>query len=540
MISPRVRHLAAAATTGLLLTACAAQPAAPSSAGNGAASTEIILADAYDLGGYNPIAGYGELGVSPLYDGLMRLDSTDDRALPSFAPALASAYPTPNADFTEWTVPLRRGVVFHDGTTFDAADVVATYSAVLDPASASEIGSAFAMLDTVTATRTDDNETVTFRLKYPYADFPARMLLAIAPSEKLTGGPASESSLNTEPIGTGPYRLTELTADRAVFTAFDEHWAGPPQVTKLTTVHLPDDNARAMRVKAGEFDGTIIPPALARTFEAQPGFRVEAANSADWRGVSLPADVAFTADPQVRIALNLAVDRRAMVDTVLAGYGTPAHTPVSAVYGDSFDAEATFAHDPDRAEEILDAAGWVPGPDGVRAKGGDRAAFTVAFNPTDSVRRDLATAFAADLGRIGVEVSLEGLDWGRLEARVNDVGILLGGGDKPYSLDTQVYATLHTPVSGTSMWDNPGRFGTPARDAALDEARRTADDATRAELYRRVQADYLSDPSYVFLAFVQHTYVVRDSDWNRTPVTIEPHAHGVNWGPWWNLATWER
>ncbi|WP_206079873.1 ABC transporter substrate-binding protein [Propioniciclava coleopterorum] len=470
----------------------------------------------------------------------MRLDSAGDEALPAFAPALAMEAPIPNADSSVWSVPLRQGVTFHDGTPFDGADVVATYNAVLDPGSASEIASAFAMIAEVSSSRTATGETVTFTLAYPYADFPSRLLLAIAPSERLTGGPAAESSLNREPVGTGPYRLSELTADRAVFTANPHYWAGPPQVSKVTTVYLPDDNSRVQRVAAGEFDGTILPPALARTFTSKPGFGIESAHSADWRGVSLPADVAFTRDPQVRLALNHAVDRQAMVDTVLAGYGEVAHTPVSAVYGDAFDPAAVFPYDVDKARSLLAGAGWSPGPDGVLVKGTDRAAFTVAFRPTDSVRRDLATAFAADMMRVGVEVTLAGLDFDKIEPRVRDLGILLGGGDKPFSLDTQVYAALHSPLPGTALWDNPGQFSTPARDAALDQARRTLDPERRTSLYRQVQADYLTDPSYVFLVFLEHTYAVRDSTWQRAPVTIEPHSHGVNWGPWWNVASWTR
>lgn len=527
----------------------------------------LVLADAYELGGFNPVSGYGELGTSPLYDGLMALESTGADTLPRLVPALASAAPEPNVDLTVWTVPLRSGVRFHDGSTFDAADVVATYEAVLDPASASPIASSFDMLASVSGgpttptiappgaspasttspastpnpgTQPAAGEQVTFTLKYPYADFPTRLLLAIAPSEKLTGGPASESSLNREPVGTGPYRLTELSAERAVFTAFAEHWRGAPQVGTLTTVYLPDDNTRTQRVAAGEFDGTIVPPALARTFEGRAGYEVVSAKSADWRGVSLPADNPFTADPAVRIALNHAVDRQAMVDVVLAEYGAAAYTPVSAAYGDAFDPDATFVYDPGAAKAMLADAGWTPGPDGVLVKDGDRASFTVAYRPTDTVRRDLATAFAADMKRIGVEVTLEGLDFDRIEPRVRNLGILLGGGDKPYSIDTQVYPALHTQSLGAPVWDNPGNHGSPAMDALLDQARRTTDDAARTDLYRQVQRAYLDNPSYVFLVFLEHTYAIREDDWQRGPLTVEPHSHGVGWGPWWNLASWHR
>ena len=93
--------------------------------------------------------------------------------------------------------------------------------------------------------------------------------------------------------------------------------------------------------------------------------------------------------------MNLAVDRQGMITSVLGGRGRPASTPVAGVYGAVYDPSAVFAHDPAAAEKMLDDAGWVKGADGVRVKAGRRAAFTVAYRPTDLVRRDLATAFAA-------------------------------------------------------------------------------------------------------------------------------------------------
>lgn len=535
MIPPRMIALGLAGT--LLLAGCA-QPTGPSP--TAAVKTDLVLADAYELGGYNPIAGYGELGVSPFYDGLVALDSTNPNELPVLKPALAKALPTSNSDATQWKVTLRSGVTFHDGTAFDAVDVVATYKAVLDPASASDIASSFEMIQQVSAAKEDGQETVTFQLKYPYADFPARLLLGIAPSEKLTGGLASESSLNRQPVGTGPYKLAELSSEKAVFEANDTYWGGKPQVTKVTTLYLPDDNARVARVAAGEFDGTIVPPVLAKTFANKPGYKVVAAHSADWRGISFPSNNPFTKDPAVRIALNHAVDRAAIIKAVLDGHGTPAHTPVSSVYAGTYVADATFAYDVDKAKQMLDAAGWVPGADGIRAKGGDRASFSVAYRPTDSVRRDLAAAFAGEMKKIGVEVKLEGLDFAKIEPRVKELGILLGGGDKPYSIDTQVFGALHTPVAGASVWDNPSTFGSAHIDASLEKARKTLDAGARQQAYQQLQRDYLENPAYVFITFLDHTYVMKDSGWQTGNLTIEPHSHGVGWGPWWNLASWRR
>lgn len=539
-LRPRRASRRAAAGVGVAILALAACSTPTSGTGGPTAAgaqrpTSLVLAGAQQPGGYNPVMGYGELGVSPLYDGLMTLRSENASALPTIVPALAAAAPTHDADFTTWTVKLRPGVTFSDGSPFDAADVVATYRAVLDPASASEIASSFDMLRSVEAVGTD---TVRFRLAYPYVDFPARMLLAIAPSEQLTGGRAEDSSLNTKPVGTGPYRLTNLTPDQAVFEANPHYFGGAPKVAKITTVYVADDNARAQRMSAGEIDGTVLPPLLARTFEGRDDLAVSAATSADWRGVSLPSDSVFARDPAARLAMNLGVDRKQMVDTILGGRGRLAPTPVASVYGSAHDASAQFSHDVEKAKKTLEDAGWVSGPDGIRTKGAERAAFTVVYRPTDTLRRDLATAFAADMKALGIDVALEGMDFDKLRPRVQELGILLGGGDKPYSLDTQLYGTLHTRTPRSAVWDNPSGFGSPTIDAALDQARRTSDTARRDALYRQVQADYVKHPSQVFLVFVDHTYVAKKNTWNQGPGVVEPHAHGIDWGPWWHVAGW--
>lgn len=535
----RVRRgaIAIALATSATLSACGlSAPSAPGATSDGAeATTSIVLADGQETGGYNPVRGYGELGVSPLYDGLLRPVAHED-GMPTLAPALAAQEPTPNADFTRWSVRLREGVTFHDGSAFDAADVVATYRTILDPASASDIAAGLDMISDVEA----DGETVTFTLKYPYVDFPTRLLIGIAPSQAFTGGPAEDSTLNASPIGTGPYRLVELNAQRAVFEANPAYWRGAPQVTRLTTVYVPDDATRAQRMAAGEFDGTSLPPMLAETLADRPGLQVDAAPSADWRGVSLPRDAELTKDPAVRRALNLAVDRDAMVEAILGGRGLATATPLSPVYGAAHLESASFSHDPDEAARLLDEAGWVTGADGIRVKDGRSARLSVAYPPDDTLRRDLATAFAADVRAVGVDVHLEALPFTTIEPRLGELGVLLGGGDRPYSVDTQVFGALHTQVPGSSPWDNPGDHGTPELDTALEAARRTSDDAARTAAYRTVQSEYLTDPSYVFLVIPEHTYVSKKDGWNRPPLILEPHAHGIAWGPWWDLASWTR
>ncbi len=318
---PGVLTLTATAAIGALLITSCSSPTGTDSSGN---NDGLVLADGYELGGYNPVAGFGAAGEAKMYDGLVRL--TGGTGMPGFEPSLAAEMPTANADATVWTVKLRDGVTFSDGSTFDAADVVATYKAILDPASASEARSSYDMISDVVAV---DDSTVEFRLAYSYAPLLTKMLIGMVPSESLaTPGLAAESPLNTAPVGTGPYTLADLSPDRAVFEANENYWDGAPEIKKLTLLYVPDDNTRAQRMVSGEIDGTNLPPLLANTFSGKDNMSVTAHQSADWRGLSLPTNNPVAGDKAVRMALNLAADRQSMIDNVLGGHGRVAATPI--------------------------------------------------------------------------------------------------------------------------------------------------------------------------------------------------------------------
>ncbi|KWX57887.1 ABC transporter substrate-binding protein [Mycobacterium sp. NAZ190054] len=509
------------------LVACAGRP-------DEGTADQIVLAESYELGGYNPVNGYSESGVSPIYEGLYRPSADTDTTVPELAPALAGREPEP-AGPNRWRIPLRSGVVFSDGSTFDSADVVATYAAVRDPKVASEISTSVAPIVSMTA---DGPDAVTVELNTA-ADPRPHLLIGILPSEKVEDTPAADWAVNTAPVGTGPYRLDSLRPDQAVLVARDDYWGEPAQVKRLVYTYTPDDNARAQSMVSGAVDGTSLPPRLMDSV-AGDGIEAVAVRSADWRGVALPAGNPFTADPRARLAMNLGVDREAMVRDVLTGYGRPASTPVAQVYGDAYNPDAQYPFDLDRAKTLLDDAGWRTGADQVREKDGARASFELLYNAQDTLRRDLAVAYSAAMKPLGVDVRPRGTSWDEIDTRFGDSAVLLGGGATPYSIDAQVYDTLHTRVPDSSPYSNPGNFTAPGLDEMLERAARSAPGPAKDGLYRDIQAAYAAEPSQVFLVFLDHAYSYRDRGWNQTSPIMEPHSHGVSWGPWWNVARWTR
>ncbi|MGF1664592.1 MAG: ABC transporter substrate-binding protein [Kineosporiaceae bacterium] len=530
---PVASAAAVAATGALVLTGCSvADPdaAGGSPAGGDGGDTELVIGVGGEPDSLNPVLGYAPDGASRIFDSLVVRD-----AGLALQPSLALDVPEPSPDGRTYVVDVRDDVRFHDGEPLDAGDVAFTYSAILDESVASGLAGDFAMLDEVVAV---DEDTVEFRLAEPYVPFPQRLTVGIVPEHLLadeTDWTAAE--FNRAPVGSGPFRFVSWTpGDSMVLEANQDHWDGAPAVSRLTFALTDDDQARAARMAAGELDGAVLPPRLAEQFADAEGPAVQARPSADYRGVMLPQRHPVTGDVDVRRALDLAVDREAMVDGVLVGAGSPAYGPISPYQEEFYDASVERDHDPQAAAALLDGAGWVAGDDGVRAKDRQRAEFTVMYPAGDTVREQLALAFADDARGIGIDVAVDGLSWEAIEPRMSTDALVMGWGT-PYDPDFVTYQLFHSSYSEAGFF-NPGAYENPAVDAALDAGRTETDPRARRDAYLRLQEEMAADPPWIFLVYLDHVYVVPEGWQGSDVVQVEPHDHGFTAGPWWNVEDW--
>jgi len=504
---PNKSRLVAPLLAVALVGACTGDPT-PTASGNPDGSS-LVLAVAEEPADLNPLAGYAEHGAAKLFDGLV-----EHQANLELRPALAADLPDPAPDGRSWTVRLRAGVTFSDGSPFEAADVVATYRALLDPARQSPVRQRFSMLTDITAV---DPATVRFDLSAPYAPFPDLLVLGIV---------SSESVAKPAPVGTGPYRLDSWQRGvRMVLEANPTYFDGPPAIKKVTVEFIPDDTIRADRMREGKLDGAALPYALAAKFEDTDGIRVVVHSAADVRAVVLPAGNPVTADPDLRLALNYAVNREAIVAGPLAGKGRVAHTPMPEVLAEFVEPDAGFDHDLTKALDMLAASGWTPGEAGVRTKGGNQAAFTLRHQTGDSVDKALAEAFATDARALGVQVTVEAADTAALASGPAVVGF----GD-PFDPDPDLYPLLH---SGAAL----GGYADATVDTALATGRTATDPAERAIAYRKFQRAWVTAPGMVALVAPNHTYVMRDS-WDGYEPVVDAAGTDLTWGAWWNLQDW--
>ncbi|MFF4272269.1 ABC transporter substrate-binding protein [Streptomyces sp. NPDC001536] len=522
------RWIRGAAVATAMAGGVAACSAPGESASDGAAADSVVIGVSSEPDTLSPLLGYGKDGNSKIFDGLLARD-TDLK----LRPALAKALPEIGDDGRTYTYTLREGVEFSDGEPLTAADVVFTYETILD---AKTNNTARSELNAVKEVRADGDDRVVFTLKYPYAPFAARTVLPIVPEHIAGEQDPNTGAFNTEPVGTGPYVLADWRkGEKLTFKANPRYWGGVPKVKTLTMAIVEDDDVRATRLRSGDLDGAVLPPDLAAAFKDDADKKTYEAKSYDFRTVTLPTAGEVTGDRAIRQALDAAVDRETMVDKILDGAGRAAYGPLP-VDDPWFAKGIEHGQDLDKARRLLDEAGWKAGGDGVRAKDGRKASFTLLYPSGDKVRQDHALAYASDAKKAGIEVKAESATWEVIEPRMKDDAVLAGGGSTG-DPDFGLYTLLHSSLAGNGF-NNMGRYDNPAVDEALDTGRRSRDEATRKKAYDTLQRELVKNPGSTFLTHIDHVYVLADR-WDGLTTQLEPHEHGFASGPWWNLEDWQ-
>ena len=262
-------------------------------------------------------------------------------------PGLAAEAPKQVDDLT-WEFKLREGVTFHNGEPFNADAVVASVERVIDPKNASE---QMAYFNTISGAEKVDDLTVRIKTSGPDPILPSRMywMKMIPPTY------AKEGDLAAAPVGTGPYKFVSWNRGTDItLEANPEYWDGEPQIDQVTYRFIAEPGTRLSGLMSGELDviTNLLPEFTTSVpkFAAVPGLETSV--------FVLGTDNELTSDPRVREALNLAIDRQAMVDSLFLGYATIAkgHHINPRAFGFN-EALEPYPYDPERAKALIEEAG---------------------------------------------------------------------------------------------------------------------------------------------------------------------------------------
>jgi peptide/nickel transport system substrate-binding protein len=431
----------------------------------------------------------------------------------SLSPHLASELSHPDA--LTWVVRIRDGVRFHDGSSLDSADVVATFESIRQP----ERGSVKrGFLEPVAGIEAPDPATVIFRLKEASAPFPQVLAgIGIAPAEA-AAGPEADAAFRRALPGSGPFRFVEAVADSHVLLARNDAWfAGAAGSPRLRFRVVPDGTVRVLEVMHGGADITQndLPPHVIPRLARDPKLRVVTGDSTLVKYLAFNTAHPGLSDRRVREAIALGIDRDAVIRHKLRGYADAASgflSPRSWAYEPEL---RQVRADPGRARRLLDAAGF-PAP----ADGGPRLrlVWRTSMDPTSV---SVARVFARQLAQIGVEVDVRSNEWGVFFSDIRqgdfDLFTLSGVGINDPDWHAFVFHSRSIPPGGA----NRSRWNDPRTDALLDAGRTTATEAERIPIYRELQRILADELPMMPLWYEQNVAVM-----GRNVVGYEPLADG--------------
>ena len=457
--------------------------------------------------GFDPIFGWGagEHVHEPLIQSTLTVTNTDL----TIGYDLATSMET-SEDGLTWTVTIRDDVKFTDGQPLTAQDVAFTYEAVKEASSVND----FTMLDYAEAV---DDTTVVFHMTRPFSIWPYTMAtVGIVPEHAYD--PAAYGS---SPIGSGRYILKQWDRGQQVILEYNLNYYGTQPRMEQVTILFMEEDAAFLAVQAGQAD--LAYTSAAYTDQNVDGFSLLSVRTVDNRGINLPLP-GFTADNRIRQAINMGIDRQAIIDHVLNGYGTPAYSVCDNMPWYNPDLEEAGFHR-EKANALLDETGWLPGPDGIREKWSfGRAELTIQYPAGDSLRQALAAELANQLKELGIAAETRGVDWDTIYQSAWSTATIWGWGS-------------HTPMELYGIYHSGNVYGysNSALDAWMDEALACPDLELSYTLWQKAQEEIAKDTLFVWLVNVDHLFWVRDG-LHVAEQKIHPHGHG--WSIVNNIDQW--
>ncbi len=428
---------------------------------------------------------------------------------------------TPNSDATTWTVTLRDGVTWHDGEQFTAEDVAFTYDYYKEgPANRySHHASEVPVIESAEAL---DESTVEFTCADPCPTLDLITLADLPILPKHIWENVDDPQTYTDlPVGTGPYKLADYVEDQSYrLEANEDYFLGPPTVQEIEMPIVPDPSSMFLALESGQVDTVTrnVPPELEeRLGETENVELVEGDRFSSlfyiFNAESPPLD-----QQEFRRALDLAIDRQELVDTVLLGsgrVGSPSFMHPDSVWYES--QEASF--DPEQANTILDDAGISDSDgDGIRESDGEPVSLSVIVSANDPQQLRTAELITQQLQEIGVELEVESLDPGTLSQRQN-------ARDFELSSFQGVPHLIGDPTQMIESLNSLLNYSNPEYERLRSEWFQATTAEQQSDVLSEIQALFAEDPPAFTLYYPDTRYAYNSSAYDGW---LPAEGHGIH------------
>lgn len=421
--------------------------------------------------------GYSLYVMTNIYETLVKLNQDLE-----LEPGLAESYE--QISETVWEFKLREGVKFHDGSDFNAEVVKANLDRVRDE----EVGAPLAFLFTeISEVEIIDDYTVQIHTKEPFAALPSHLahpgghMISKEVIDKdyaqmeEGGNPLTE--VNRTPIGTGFFKFEDITeGEQITLVRNEEYWGEPAKPASIIFRAVPEDQSRIAELTAGTTD-LIYPmdPNDVEQVDANEGSEVQQRPSANMTYLGFNTEKEPFNDKNVRLAIASAIDKNAIIESILINIHEKAETPLNpTVYGYSEDLE-TIDYDLEQAKEYMAQSNH---PDGFKAE--------IVLN--SRTHQDVATYLQEILAEIGVDLEISLMEAGAFQEYTSNGHheMSMGSwGTVTLDADYGLYPMFHSDNIGAA--GNSTRYSNPEVDELLDNARVEMDEETRLQMYEDAQ-----------------------------------------------------
>jgi peptide/nickel transport system substrate-binding protein len=427
-------------------------------------------------------------------DALIFDDLLDRDERLNVTPALAERWEIP--DPLTYTFHIRHGVKFHDGRSLTSRDVKWTFDSLLQHKIQTTRAAAYQYVDHVEA---PDADTIIFRLKEPFSTLLWNLsdgAMGIVPYGSLT-------EMTTHPVGSGPFRFVSAEQDKeVVIERNNDYWGDKARVPRVRFAVVPDPTTRALELRNGSADiaSNALTSDTVLTLEKQPNMVVERAPGTILGYLAFNLRDPILRDVRVRQALAYAINRQSMIQYLWRDFARPADSilpPESWAYDPDV---PKYAYDPDKARQILDAAGY-PASNGVR--------FHLTMKTsTDESPRLVAAVLQQQLRDVGIALEIRTFEFATFFADVTGGAYQMytlrwvGGNEDPDIFEYAFHSGKFPPHGA-----NRNFYVNPRLDALISQARSETDPAKRKAVYAQIQTILANDVPYVNLWFLDNVLV---------------------------------